>query len=245
MTEMSNIDRLEEQLMTMGRGVQYPPTPDLPAAFWERLESAPRRRMPVRRLAFGGAALAAVIMAVALTIALVAPARDAAADLFHSINIFETSQPTVGLPTDISGRETTLADAETALGAHISQPTSPASLQLQKVLLQDYGRVKVAALFYSGDGIAFVLFTSNAPIGKGFHPGSGATAEPVSGVGDEAYWLQGQRIVQSYNPDGSVVSASLRVTRANTLVWSQGGFVYRIEGDLQKDTAISIAQSVR
>jgi hypothetical protein len=44
------------------------------------------------------------------------------------------------------------------------------------------------------------LFASNAPIGKGIYLGSGATAEAVSGVGDEAYWLQGQRIVQSYNP---------------------------------------------
>jgi hypothetical protein len=245
MTEMSNVDRLEEQLMTMGRGVQYPPTPDLPAAFWKRLESAPQRRMPVRRLAFGGAALAAAVFAVALTIALVAPARDAAADLFHSINIFETNQSTVGLPTDITGREVTLADAETALATHIQLPAYPASLALQKVLLQDYGRGKVAALFYSGDGATFVLFTSNAPIGKGIHPGSGATAEAVSGVGVEAYWLQGQRIVESYNPDGSVISASIRVTNADTLVWSQGRYVYRIEGDVQKDTAIAIAQSVR
>jgi hypothetical protein len=125
------------------------------------------------------------------------------------------------------------------------RPASPASLELQKVLFQDYGRVKVVALFYSGDDIAFVSFTSNAPIGKGVNPGSGATVEPVSGVGDEAYWLQGQRILQSYNPDGSVISASVRVTNANTLVWSDGGFVYRIEGDMQKDAAIAIAQSVR
>lgn len=244
MTEMSNVDRLEEQLMTMGRGVQYPPTPDLPAAFWRRLETAPRRRL-TGRLAFAGAALAAAVFAVALAIAFVAPARDAAADLFGSINIFETSQSTVGLPTDITGRQVSVADAEAALGAHISQPPYPASLDLQKVLLQDYGQVKVAALFYSGDGIAFVLFTSNAPVGKGIHPGSGATAEAVSDVGDEAYWLQGQRIVQSYNPDGSVVSASIRVTEANTLVWSRGGAVYRIEGTVQKDTAIAIAQAMR
>ena len=245
MTDMSNVDRLEEQLMTLGRGVQYPPTPDLPAAFWRRLESAPRPATQLRRLAFGGAAFAAVVIAVALGIALIAPARDAAADLFHSINIFETTQSTEGLPTDISGREVTLGDAEAALGAHILRPASPAALDLQKVLLQDYGQVKVAALFYSSDDIAFVLFTSNAPVGKGINPGSGATVEPVSGVGDEAYWLQGQRIVQSYNPDGSVVSGSIRVTNANTLVWSEGSSVYRIEGDVQKDAAIAVAQSVR
>jgi hypothetical protein len=245
MTEMSNADRLEEQLMTMGRGVQYPPTPDLPAAFWQGLEAAPRQGVPGRRLVFAGTALAAAVFAVALGIALIAPARDAAADLFGRINIFETNQSTGGLPTDITGREVTVADAETALGARILRPTYPAALDLQKVLLQDYGQVKVAALFYSGNGIAFVLFTSNAPVGKGIHPGSGASVETVSGVGDEAYWLQGQRIVQSYNPDGSVVSASIRVTDANTLVWSQGGTVYRIEGAVQKDMAIAIAQSVR
>lgn len=245
MTEMSDLDRLQQQLTKMGSAVRYPPTPDLAAGFWRRLEAAPRHGRLSGRLAFGAAALVAVVLAASVAIALVAPARDAAADLFHSINIFETDQPTEGLPTDIAGRETTLGDTESALGTHISLPTYPASLELKRVLLQDYGQVNVAALFYEGDGIPFVLFTSNAPIGKGIHPGSDVDVEPVSGVGDEAYWLQGERIVQSYRRDGSVVSASIRVTNANTLVWAQSNYVYRIEGDVQKDMAIAIAQSVR
>jgi hypothetical protein len=58
----------------------------------------------------------------------------------------------------------------------------------------------VDRLFFEDDRHRLRLVREHASIGKGIYPGSGATAETVSGVGDEAYWLQGQRIVQSYNP---------------------------------------------
>jgi hypothetical protein len=242
---MQNVDSLERQLISMSGSLDYPPTPDLASGFWRRLESSTARRaMPFspRALALG---LAALVLAVAATFAIIAPARDAAADLFHSINIFETNESTEGLPTDIAGKASTLEEAQTALGRHIVQPTEPSALKLDHVLLQQYGSVYVAVLFYQGDGLSFELFASNSGIGKGLPFGGDATAEPVSGLGSEAYWLTGKRIVQSVTATGAVITDSKRVTDANTLIWDASGFVYRIEGNIDKDQAIAIAQTVR
>lgn len=240
-----NTDRLEQQLMSFSSATKYPTTPDLTSGFWRRLEATKTRR-PASRLAFAGAALAAVVVAVSATFALAAPARDAAADLWHGINIFETSRSTEGLPTYITGTETTLEEAESAIG-NIRQPTRPEGVTLEKVLLQDYGDVETAALFYRANDETFVLFVSNAFPGKGIPIGGDATVEEVHTVGDEAYWLTGQRIVQSLKPNGEVAHGSERVTDANALIWTSSvdHYTYRIEGNIERDEAIRIAQSVR
>jgi hypothetical protein len=240
---MNSMDRLEQQLMTFSQATQYPPTPDLASGFWQRLGETQARR-PARGLAFAGAVLAVIVLVVAVTFALAAPARDAAADLFHRINIFETSQSTEGLPTDITGTPTTLIAAETALGGQIAQPAYPENLTADHVLRQTFGQVITIAIFYRGDA-NFVLFASNASVGKGLLIGGTADVEPVDNLGGEAYWLTGRRIVESLSPNGGAIMGSERVTEENTLVWVRDRFVYRIEGNIEKDEAIRIAQSVR
>jgi hypothetical protein len=79
-------------------------------------------------------------------------------------------------------------------------------------------------------------------VGKGLFPD--ASAEPV----DEppgAYWVEGLRIVELEDESGLLIERSRRVTGANTLVWAQGQHIYRIEGDLTREEAVAIAQSVR
>jgi hypothetical protein len=240
----SNIDFLEQQLTAISHAIDYPPTPDLASGFWRRLESSPTPAPSAQNLRFAGLAAVAAVAAIALVVAVIAPARDAAADLFDRINIFEMDRSTEGLPTDITGEPSTLEQAQTALGARILQPGDP-SLRLERVLLQNYGEVYVAVLFYQGDDTSFALFASNAFVGKGLPSGGDATAEQVDGLDGEAYWLTGRRIVQSLRSDGAVITGSERVTDANTLIWAQDEFMYRIEGDLDKDEAIAIAQSLR
>ncbi len=70
-------------------------------------------------------------------------------------------------------------------------------------------------------------------------------AQPVSGLGSEAYWLTGLRIVQYYDLNGSVIQESVRATDVNTLLWDEEGRVFRIEGDLSQDEAKKIAQSLK
>ncbi|MEX1157766.1 MAG: DUF4367 domain-containing protein, partial [Thermomicrobiales bacterium] len=110
---------------------------------------------------------------------------------------------------------------------------------------QDFGSAKAAVLFYNAPGeTQFALFVTNSNVGKGLPTGGSSTAEPVDGVGNDAYWLEGERIVQYYGLDGNVISQSVRVTAANTLVWDEDGFVYRIEGNVSRDEAVRIAQSM-
>jgi hypothetical protein len=240
---MMNNESLEQQLTAFGRAARYPATPDLTASFWQRLEASKRERA-TPRFALAGLALAVVVATIALTFALAAPARDAAADLFHRINIFQTSQSTEGLPTDIQGRPVTLEQAQTALGAKIAQPSYPANEEIDHVLLQTLGSTVSAAVFYTGDE-DFVLFASSAGAGKGIPIGQSIDVEQVDGFGGEAFWVQGRRIVVSLGAGGAIIYGTERVTETNALVWERDRSVYRIEGNLTKDEAIRIAQSVR
>ena len=239
------MDGLEQELLAMSRATTYPATPDLAAGFWRRLE-AERSRAPASALSFAGLAVAASVVVLSVIVATVCPARDAAADLFDRINVFETSEPLGDLPTDITGEETTITDAQIRLGQQIAQPSYPDGLALDKVLFQDFGLTKAAVVFYNAPGgTQFALFATNSNVGKGLPTGGSSTAEPVDGIGDgEAYWLEGERIVQYYGLEGNVISQSVRVTAANTLVWDQDGFVYRIEGNVPQDEAVRIAHSM-
>jgi hypothetical protein len=62
---------------------------------------------------------------------------------------------------------------------------------------------------------------------------------------DGGYWFFGQPHVFWYiAEDGSVVEDSRRRV-GNTLVWQHGDVLYRIEGDIDQDAALEIANSLR
>ena len=116
---------------------------------------------------------------------------------------------------------------------------------ISKVLLQEFGEVKAVALFFDPvNGPGYVLFKTNGRVGKGV-PTGGEEAEFVEGLGAEAYWLTGLRLVQYENLYGDVIYESRRITDQNTLIWSRDGFVFRIEGPLEKEAAVEIAESLR
>ena len=234
---------LENQLMATSRAIAFPLTPDLASGFWRDLAAKPAQRTWLRQLWPGLAALPVIALLVVIVSA--GPARDAAADLVDSINFFETDRSPADFPSEVSGKESTLDQVQTAIGFGIPQPAQPEGLKLERVLLQSYGEVQVGVLFYRNDDVSFLLFASNAFVGKGIPTDGLASVEPVDGLGKQAYWLTGRRIVQSVGRDGNLVIGSERSTDANALLWEQGNNLYRIEGDLDKDEAIAIAHSLR
>lgn len=245
------IDMLERDLVQLASAMAYPSTPDIAGAVRGRL-SRPLPAAPAPRWSLAGVGLAALIVAAAVVLGTAAPARDAVADLFHRINIFETAQSPVGLSRDITGTEVSLVDAQTEFRGGLKLPDYPARTSPERVLLQNYGTVNVAVLFFRlPDGRTYALFETNTSVGKGVPafgkgiPASGATVESVSGLGDEAYWVQGLRITQYYDANGNVIPESVRATDVNTLLWSRSGFVYRIEGPLTREEAIAVALSLR
>ena len=241
------MERLENDIALLGRALIFPETPSLAARVRSRIEreSTARTAAPSWQLALTGVAAAAV--GLAFVVGVLSPARDAVADLFDRINIFETEEVPLDLTRDITGTELSFEEVQAAVGFPLLLPDGASP---DRVLLQDFGQVRAAVLFYRHDkGVPYALFETNSQVGKGLAIGKGVTdpaqAQPVSGLGGEAYWLTGLRIVQYYDVDGAVIQASVRATDVNTLLWAHEGRVFRIEGDLTEGDAIAIAGSLR
>jgi hypothetical protein len=234
------MEMLERQLAALGAAVHYPATPAMADEVMRRAVERPEAtRAPAWALA--ATAAAAIVVLCSAIVGVVTPARDAAADIFDRINIFETDEAPAGAGSQIEGEDVSLAEAEERLEFDLFLPDSRAPAS---VLYQEYGLVRAAALFFTGNERGgYVLFETTDNVGKGLFPE--ATWEPVDGLGAEAYWLEGLRLVQYEEPDGGVIQESVRVTDANTLVWTQAEFVFRLEGDLTLDEAVTIARSLR
>jgi hypothetical protein len=251
-TDREEIDRLEYDIQLLSQALAFPTSPSFASRVRARIEAESfggRTRAHSWQLALTAAA--AALVGLAFLAGVLAPARNAVADLFDSINIFETDEIPADLTQDITGTPVSLEIAEATLSRPILLPTYPEELQPERILLQDFGQVKAAVLFFEHpDGTRFALFETSSGVGKGLPTVSKgitdeAQAEPVSGPGDEAYWLTGLRIVQYYDLEGNVIQDSVRATDVNTLLWSDDGYVFRIEGDLSQEEATKIARSLR
>jgi hypothetical protein len=245
------IDRLERDITVLGRAMAFPETPSLASRVRSRIEAERRQRAPAPSWQIAFTAIAAAAVALAFVASVAGPARDAVADVFDRINIFETAEVPSDLTREISGAPVTLEEAQDRLRLPLLLPGGPSPSQPERVLLQDYGQVQAAVLFFKhSDGTPYALFETNAQVGKGIPiAGKGvlnsSQVQPVRGLGDEAYSLTGLRIVQFYDPTGAVIRDSVRATDANTLLWSANGRVFRIEGNLTQEQALAIAKSLR
>jgi len=245
---MDGREALEQELERLARAMVYPATPELARTVRLRLERGARTAAAAApRWRLAAVALAAGMVALAFVISVAAPAREAVADFLERIRIFQVEEAPAGLPTDISGTPVSLEEAGARLGFPLKLPTYPEGVKssLRRVLYQEFEPVELraAVLFFEpAEGAPFVLFETNAAVGKGLGPGAEAEAVPELG---EAYWLEGLRIVQYYDPQGNFVRESQRQTEANTLVWAEEGLVFRLEGELSQEEAVRIARSLR
>ncbi|MDO8616978.1 MAG: hypothetical protein Q7T33_14810 [Dehalococcoidia bacterium] len=237
--------RLEDDLSLLAAALVYPPAPSLTPAVLRRLAGPQPGQRPARPWAPALAAAALAFVLLASLLASISPTRDAVADLLDRINIFETEEPISGLPAEITGTPVSIEQAESALGWPLFLPAYPAPSQPERVLLQDFGSVRAAALFFRHpDGTPFVLFEVTGLVVKGL-PRETATAEPVADLGREAYWIEGEHEVQYQDEQGGPIPGSRRRTAQHTLVWDLDGLVFRLEGVLEREEAVRIAQSLR
>jgi hypothetical protein len=241
------MERLENDIVLLGRALIFPETPSLADRVRSRIERGSTARTPAPSWQLALTGLAAAAVALAFVVGILAPARDAVADIFDRINIFETENVPQDLTRDITGTSLSFEEVQAAVAFPLLLPDGDSP---DRVLLQDFGEVKAAVLFYRHDnGAPYALFETNSQVGKGLAIGKGITdpgqAQPVSGVAGEAYWLTGLRIVQYYDGDGAVIQGSVRATDVNTLLWNEGGRVFRLEGDLAQEEAVGIANSLQ
>jgi len=247
---MEEMERVEQDLMLLSQAMRFPLTPAIAAAISRRLDEAtPYEPQPARPWQLALAGIATIAVLAAAMIGSIAPARDAVADFFDRINIFETEQPITELPTDITGRPVTLEEAKASLDFAIKLPTYPEDLDPRRVLFQEFdlefGPSKAVVMFFTHpNGTPFLLLETNVRVGKGIPADGVVTARFVSDFGSEAYWIEGAHTVQYYDEQGDVILESVRVTGENTLIWDENGLVARLEGDLSQEEAVKIAQSL-
>ena len=245
------IDRLERDITLLSRAMAFPETPSLASRARSRIEAERRLVAPAPSWQLALTAVAAAAVALAFLVGVVSPARDAIADFFHRINIFEMAEVPSDVTREISGTEVTLDEAEKLLGMPLFLPSQAETTGPDRVLIQDFHTVKAAVLFYrDSDGTPYAVFETNAQVGKGIPIAgkgvlSSSQVQSVRGLGEEAYWLTGLRIVQYYDPSGAVIRDSVRATEANTLLWSANGRVFRIEGNITQERALAISRSLR
>jgi hypothetical protein len=255
---------LEERLTALSRDMDWPATPDLVRLVSVRITASAIAPRPwyLNRLAL---AAAAVLVALAALVAYT-PSRDAIARFLnlHTLIQHQSQVPTTSpLPPGPLGRRlglgglTTLADARSGVKWHLLVPATlgrPTEVYLQAAAdgppqgeitlvystapgIKPSGQTGVSVLVTEATGSVNTQF-----FGKTI--GNGTTLEDVTVNGHQGYWIAGQpHVFFMIDAKGNIRDETLRLA-TNTLLIDYGGTVVRIEGDMTKDQALAIAQSL-
>lgn len=74
--------------------------------------------------------------------------------------------------------------------------------------------------------------------------GAGTTVESVTVDGGQGFWLEGAtHNLYFLDPDGIVLEDTVRLA-GNVLLWERGDVTFRIEGEISREKALEIAESV-
>ncbi|MDQ2984355.1 MAG: DUF4367 domain-containing protein [Actinomycetota bacterium] len=243
---------LERDLRTLGRRLEFPPTPDLGARVRERVEGAPERRWPEwsRRRIAGLALAAALVAALGATFA-VPEARTAILRWLGlsgvRIRHVDSLPPTrtEGKLVLLLGERVSLGEARRRAAYRIRVPGKaprPDAVFLEKTFPGGlvsfvYGRLSKPRLLMmqfqgtSGPYIEKLLYAKTK-------------VENVSVDGAPGYWISGAphelHFLGRYGEDELVP----RRLAGNTLLWERDALTFRLEGRLTKDEAVAIARSV-
>ncbi len=209
-------------------------------------------------------AVAVVVAVLAATMGAWPGARRAVADLLglHSVHI--STGPAPPIPTTVPqapvhldlGQPVTLAEATRRIGFPVRIPSVAGFAQPDavyfgtpppegEVTLMYLPRADLPASAQTGVGLLLTEFNGTMQpgfFGKVAEPGT--TIEALSVYGQPAYWLAGAPHAFFYSlANGDIYPDTLRLA-TNTLVWQAGPVTLRIEGDITKAQAITIANSL-
>src|SRR2546423_8916043 len=163
-----------------------------------------------------------------------------------------TAFPSTGLGVLVS-----LDEAKARAGYAVVVPTDPALDAPDEVYLRSVpGSTAVSFVYKARPGIpvsaqagvaAIVTEFAGATIDENFFGkvlDRTTTLEKVTVNGQPGFWIQGSPHFFFYNGNGAVLQETLRLA-GNTLIWTQGNLLLRLEADVDKATALRIAQTVR
>lgn len=246
---------LESELRTIGGQLDVPPADDCSAAVRQRLEvRTARRRLPaagpgtfVRR---PGWRAALVLVLAALAVLLATPqGRAVISHVFRLAGVEIRQRPgparSPRTPASMPGeRRMSLERARhrvsfpilvpAALGRPVEVEVSGGGRVVSLVYHRTrYGTVLVDEFAGHVDSIVFEKFVHFRDVTK------------VEVNGREGLWVKGPQMLIYVNRAGIPVMASARLTTGNTLIWGAGQVALRLEGNLGKRAALTIASSAR
>jgi hypothetical protein len=265
---------LDAALADLAAALEFPPTPDLAAAVATRLEQAPARtpaparparrlRWPAgwRRLAVAG--LAAVLLAAAVLVA--SPGtREAVARRLGlrgiDIQLGGPPPPTVtttpGARLDLGlGDPVTLEEARRLVDFPVVVPGElgrPDAVFVDEAVPAG-GRVDL--VYRARPGLPASPFTDAGLLVTQFEGQptpeflkkvtAMGVVEEVTVGGEPGYWFSGEPHFFTYIDAAGRFREEQTRLAGNTLIWQRGDLTLRLEGDIPKDEAIRIAESMR
>lgn len=229
---------LESRLADLALALEWPVTPDLRAGVSAGLEGS-RRRRRLWPLALAAALLAAMLGAGLL----ITPVRETVAGwlgLSH-VEIHRVQRvPTPAASPAGAGSAVGQAEAGRLAGFAVRLPAalgSPREIDFDP-RSREVTAVYADALVTEAAGTFPVAFVQKMV-------GPGTRFEQVTVNGRPGVWLEGEPHAVFYlDRNGQFVNGSLRLA-GNTLVWEEGGVVYRIEANVTRERALEVAGTVR
>jgi hypothetical protein len=220
--------------------IEWPETPDLASAVTARLATPPRRRRFAARPAWQ-VAVAAVALVIAVLMA-VPPTRAAVLDLLglRSVRI-EHREPR---PSTF-GHRLAVGDPVTLGQARRRFPVRlPAALGPPTAVYLAENPTRVDMVYRGGPLVTELHATATPVIEKAI--GSASKFERLTVRGDRAYFISGARHGFAYIPAGSAEPQfeDQRLAGNTLLVERSDGILLRIEGKLDRDEAVRLAESV-
>jgi hypothetical protein len=244
------MSELEQTLLAVGRELDVPEAPDLAPRVLRALEAPVTRRPRRRRLVLALAVLALAALLATLAI------PDARSSLLRFLRIGgEQIELVEELP------EVPPAPAELDLDQTLGERVSPREaqrragfdlLELEEAPDRVYLGARGTVWFLYGRPAAVRLLVAQTPELEIDEPfilkklaGSGTHVEEATVRGVPAYFLSGEpHVVMLLDERGVVYQETARLAR-DVLVWEERGRTIRLEGDLSRDDAVALAESLR
>ncbi len=265
MTELE----LERALADLAAHLEQPPAPTLADAVMARITERPTSaertvavRLPRRgwrRLAV--AALALLVLAGGIVVA-TPSAREAVARRLglRGVEIHLGPTPTIttlrpGAGASLGlGRHVTLDEARAAVGFRLLVPTAPGFQRPDAVYLStDVPGGRVDVVYLPRPGLRASPFTNVGLLitqfqGTPFADKCAKTAtrlEQVMVGGERGYWLTGEPHGFVYQDRGGNMRDETARLAGATLLWTHGPLTLRLEGQVSKQEALRLAESMR
>lgn len=259
---------LERELRELGKRLEYPPAPDVTDRVLGRIrsgaESTCERRWGLPASPWQRVAAVALVVVLAVTSVLgISPqARTAAAEWLGLGGIKITFLPSnpevepVGANLKL-GKKVSLEEARRQVSYRILVPGLPKLGEPDTVYVgEPPPGGQVSLVYRARPGLPRAAETDVAVLLTEFRGstrrvyfdkvlGPDTELEAVNINGGRGYWIEGAPHVFAYEDANKNIQQEKLRLAANTLIWEQGELTLRLEGELSKEEALRVAESVR